>query len=87
MQREEIKAMTTSISYGLEEIMIAGRSFSAVRLVKGKGTRTISPRLRRVCGISIDPFPIFDGINVFVRMIEEIVTASFLGNFSNEGRR
>jgi len=36
MQKEEIKAITTSISCGLEETIIAGRSFSVVRSVKGK---------------------------------------------------
>jgi len=75
---EEMKAITTSNSCGLEETTTAGRSFSVGRLVKGKGTRTISPRLRRVWGISIDSLSVFDGINVFARTAEEIVTASFL---------
>lgn len=82
---DEIKAMTISSSCGSGDAIIAGRSFSAVRSVKGKGTSIISPRLRRVWGISIESFPILNSINVFVRTAEEAVTASFAGNFSNKG--
>jgi len=82
---DEIKAMTTSSSCGSGDTMTAGRSFSAVRSVKGKGTSTMSPRLRRVWGISIEPFPILDSINVFADATEETITASFVGNFSNKG--
>lgn len=82
---DEIKAMTTSSSCGSGDTMTAGRSFSAVRSVKGKGTSTMSPRLRRVWGISIEPFSILDSINVFAGTTEETVTASFVSNFSNKG--
>jgi len=43
---EETNAMITSLCCSSAEMMTAGRTFVLERSVKGKGTRTMSPRLR-----------------------------------------
>jgi len=45
---EEINAMITSLCWSSAEMMTAGRTFVLERSVKGKGTRTMSPRLREM---------------------------------------
>lgn len=59
--------------------MTAGRTFELVRSVKGKGTRTISPRLRVV---ELDFFSIGEGIDIFFWIIQELKTLGFFSKFA-----
>jgi len=79
--------MTTSISCGSTDIMTAGRTFSVVRSVKGKGTRTMSPFRSTAFALRSDFLSILHGVNVLIGMVQKIVAATFLCCPSDKGRR
>ena len=78
--------MTISVSDGSLDIITAGRSFLLVKSVKGKGTRTISPRLSRVFSMESDFFSILQGVNVLTGIVQEFVAISLLRYLSDNRR-
>lgn len=72
---EEINAMITSLCCGSAEMRTAGRTFVLDRSVKGKGTRTMSPRLREPV---LEIIAVREGINVFARVVEKVERFAFL---------